>query len=210
MDDLEQIYKKINVKCGENVNHPAHYAGSKIEVIDYIEDKQLGFCLGNVIKYVSRAGKKDKSTEVEDLKKAAWYLNRRIEELQEEVKKLNKITDTSFKSVVYISHPYDGIKQNEDRIASIMKELIVKYPDNLFISPVHTFGFAYNNVSYETGILWCLWFLEKCDVMWIVGSEWKDSKGCSIEVEYCKEHNIPFRFIDKCMVDNLKENRGNK
>lgn len=40
----------------DEVNKPEHYAGTKIEVIDYIEDKQLGFCLGNVIKYVSRAG----------------------------------------------------------------------------------------------------------------------------------------------------------
>lgn len=62
------------------VNHPAHYADGKIEVIDYIEDKKLGFCLGNAIKYISRAGKKDKSKEVEDLKKAIWYIERRIKE----------------------------------------------------------------------------------------------------------------------------------
>ncbi len=63
------------------INRPKHYANSKIEVIDYIEDKALGYCLGNVIKYVSRAGKKDQATEVEDLKKAKWYLERRIQEL---------------------------------------------------------------------------------------------------------------------------------
>ena len=40
------------------VNRPSHYADSEIEVIDYIEDKKLGFCLGNAIKYISRAGKK--------------------------------------------------------------------------------------------------------------------------------------------------------
>lgn len=72
------------------VNNPSHYTDSKIEVIDYIEDKKLGFCLGNVIKYVSRAGKKmdsDKSAkdkEIEDLKKAKWYLDRRIFELEKE------------------------------------------------------------------------------------------------------------------------------
>lgn len=70
------------------VNRPEHYAGSKIETIDYIEDKQLGFCLGNVIKYVSRAGKKrsngktDLEKEIEDLEKAKWYLERRIFELK--------------------------------------------------------------------------------------------------------------------------------
>lgn len=72
------------------VNRPSHYTDSKIEVIDYIEDKKLGFCLGNAIKYISRAGKKkdaDKSVtekEIEDLKKAIWYINRRIYELEKE------------------------------------------------------------------------------------------------------------------------------
>lgn len=75
-------------KTYDVVNNPSHYTDSKIEVIDYIEDKRLGFCLGNVIKYVSRAGKKmdsDKSAiekEIEDLKKARWYLDRRIYELE--------------------------------------------------------------------------------------------------------------------------------
>ena len=68
------------------VNRPEHYAGTKIEVIDYIEDKGLGFCLGNCIKYTSRAGKKksagmsDKEKEIQDLEKAKWYLERRIQE----------------------------------------------------------------------------------------------------------------------------------
>ncbi len=65
------------------VNRPSHYTDGKIEVIDYIEDKKLGFCLGNAIKYISRAGKKDPSKEVEDLNKAVWYINRRIKEIQE-------------------------------------------------------------------------------------------------------------------------------
>lgn len=72
-----------NSKDFDPVNRPAHYADSKIEVIDYIEDKKLGFCLGNAIKYISRAGKKDPDKEVEDLKKAIWYVERRIKELEE-------------------------------------------------------------------------------------------------------------------------------
>lgn len=65
------------------VNRPAHYTDGKIEVIDYIEDKKLGFCLGNAVKYISRAGKKDPTKEVEDLKKAVWYIERRIKEIEE-------------------------------------------------------------------------------------------------------------------------------
>lgn len=63
----------------DNVNHPSHYADGKIEVIDFIEDKKLGFNLGNTVKYISRAGKKNPDKYVEDLQKAAWYLNREIE-----------------------------------------------------------------------------------------------------------------------------------
>jgi len=62
----------------EAINHPTHYADGKIEVIDFIEDKKLNFNLGNVVKYVARAGKKDKSKELEDLQKALWYLEREI------------------------------------------------------------------------------------------------------------------------------------
>lgn len=64
------------------VNHPSHYTDGKIEVIEYIEDKKLGFCLGNAVKYISRAGKKDKTKTVEDLRKAIWYLERRIKEIE--------------------------------------------------------------------------------------------------------------------------------
>ena len=68
------------------VNHPSHYTSGKIEVMDFIEDKQLNFARGNVIKYVARAGKKDPNKELEDLKKAMWYLNREIERLEKEKK----------------------------------------------------------------------------------------------------------------------------
>ena len=60
------------------VNHPSHYTDGKIEVIDFIEDKKLGFSLGNAVKYIVRAGKKDPTKTIEDLKKAQWYLNREI------------------------------------------------------------------------------------------------------------------------------------
>lgn len=59
------------------VNHPAHYTTDKIEVIDFIEDQKLPYHLGNVIKYISRAGKKTED-EITDLEKAQWYLNRYI------------------------------------------------------------------------------------------------------------------------------------
>lgn len=64
----------------EKINHPAHYGGESnpYEAIKVIEAWGLGFCLGNVVKYISRAGRKDPATELEDLKKAHWYLEREI------------------------------------------------------------------------------------------------------------------------------------
>ncbi len=69
----------MDVVMDDPVNHPSHYTSGSIEVIDYIEDQKLPYHLGNAVKYISRAGKKDKDKTVEDLKKAAWYINRYIE-----------------------------------------------------------------------------------------------------------------------------------
>lgn len=66
----------------DSVNHPAHYGGAEnpYEAIKVIEAWGLGFCLGNCIKYIARAGKK--GDVLEDLKKAAWYLQREVENLE--------------------------------------------------------------------------------------------------------------------------------
>jgi hypothetical protein len=65
------------------VNSPAHYTHGGIETIDFIEAKQLGYHLGNVVKYVSRAPHKGR--HIEDLKKARWYLDREIERVEADV-----------------------------------------------------------------------------------------------------------------------------
>jgi hypothetical protein len=64
------------------IDHPAHYNAGKIEVIDAIEEWQLGFHLGNVVKYVARS--KHKGDTLGDLKKAQWYLDRYIRKVQDE------------------------------------------------------------------------------------------------------------------------------
>ena len=60
------------------VNHPEHYTDGGIETIDFIEAKKMPYHLGNAVKYVSRAGKKNPEKIVEDLQKAIWYINRYI------------------------------------------------------------------------------------------------------------------------------------
>lgn len=60
------------------VSRPAHYTSGGVETIDAIEAWGLGFHLGNAVKYISRAGKKDPAKTVEDLRKAIWYIERDI------------------------------------------------------------------------------------------------------------------------------------
>jgi len=68
----------------DSVNHPQHYGGADnpYEAIKVIEAWDLGFNLGNTVKYISRAGKKDAAKLAEDLKKARWYLDREISNLE--------------------------------------------------------------------------------------------------------------------------------
>jgi hypothetical protein len=64
----------------DKVNHPSHYKVGGIETIDFIEAKSLGYNLGNVVKYITRADYK--GNKLEDLKKAQWYLNRAVANLE--------------------------------------------------------------------------------------------------------------------------------
>ena len=68
---------KVRWTKPDTVNHPAHYKIGGIETIDFIEAKNLGYNLGNVVKYITRAD--HKGNKLEDLRKAQWYLTRAIE-----------------------------------------------------------------------------------------------------------------------------------
>jgi hypothetical protein len=75
---------KSKIMDKEMVNHPEHYGGkdNPYEVIKVIENWNLDFHLGNTVKYISRAGKKDTDKELQDLKKAMFYLERKINNLE--------------------------------------------------------------------------------------------------------------------------------
>lgn len=77
---MSYIKNDISYLKNNSVNHPSHYTDGKIEVIDFIEDKKLDFHLGNAVKYIARAGKKSLDMK-EDLQKAIWYLQRKIDKL---------------------------------------------------------------------------------------------------------------------------------
>ena len=66
-----------------SINHPKHYNHGNIEAIEVIVDWGLDFHLGNAVKYICRAGKKESSTDIEDLEKALWYIKRKVKLLKE-------------------------------------------------------------------------------------------------------------------------------
>jgi len=77
--EVEEIVADVSQAIAQHdaINHPAHYTAGGIETIDFIEAKGLGYHLGNVVKYITRAD--HKGDRLENLKKAQWYLNREIE-----------------------------------------------------------------------------------------------------------------------------------
>jgi hypothetical protein len=85
----QKIIFILNQMSKEHVNHPTHYGGKNnvYEAIKVIDAWDLGFSLGNTVKYISRAGKKESDKELQDLKKAMWYLQHHIEELEKKQSK---------------------------------------------------------------------------------------------------------------------------
>lgn len=84
----DTTYREQQNGVDDAVHHPSHYANGRFEVIDIIEDQLgiaglRGFCLGNTVKYICRAGKKDPSKVIEDLEKAEWYLHHYIQRAKE-------------------------------------------------------------------------------------------------------------------------------
>ena len=79
LEAKQEVIKELSEP--DAVNHPSHYTQGKYEVIDVIEDWNLGFNLGNAIKYIGRAGHKDDI--VQDLEKAKWYIEREIKRLKQ-------------------------------------------------------------------------------------------------------------------------------
>lgn len=80
LDDISKVVPTAIPPMPDDdpVNHPSHYTTGEYETIDIIEDWDLDYHVGNAVKYLSRAGKKDPKKYIEDLQKAVWYLERKI------------------------------------------------------------------------------------------------------------------------------------
>ena len=76
------------MKNSEQVDHPSHYNQGRIEVIDFIDDQDLNFSLGNAVKYICRSG--HKGSKLQDLKKAIWYLEHEVKSIEGKKKSLKQ------------------------------------------------------------------------------------------------------------------------
>jgi hypothetical protein len=107
----------------EKVNNPIHYHPGTYEAIKVINAWGLGFSLGNVLKYISRAGKKKGSSELEDLKKAQWYLNSAIQDLEGKIEPVPNNEDLT---------PLDTIEKSLECRA--IKKHLINSNDGVFMT----------------------------------------------------------------------------
>lgn len=93
--------------------------------------------------------------------------------------------------MVYVAHPYGGLEENRLKIDHVMKWLVLEDEINVYLSPIHNFGFMYlTGDEYQKGLNICLRMLEQCDVLVLCG-DWRTSRGCKQEFNKAKEMWMP-------------------
>ena len=135
-----------------------------------------------------------------------WYKNHEFQIYEWEIFdeetniiSFDEIERSKFKKKIYISHSYSGLEENKRDIEEKVKRLVKEYPNYVFISPVHTFGYLYDSYPYDTGIDLCIELLKMCNEMWIIDKGFVNSKGVMVEREYCLCNKIPVKLIE---IDN--------
>lgn len=90
---------------------------------------------------------------------------------------------------VYVAHPFRGDEQaNTLRVSKICRSLRAKYPDDLFISPIHAFSWFRDD--HDGALEHCLRMLARCDELWLFG-DWWNSEGCVTERNEAMRLGIP-------------------
>lgn len=108
------------------------------------------------------------------------------------------------KKLIYVAGLYGGKEENKQLIENVIKRLkqkdsISPHSNRVYISPVHTFGFMYEDTEYLEGLDYCLNLLDRCDECYML-SNWRESTGTQIEYGFCKAREILITFID---IDSL-------
>lgn len=96
--------------------------------------------------------------------------------------------------MIYVAHPYGNLSSNKKSVELIIKELALRNPGTTFVSPIHSFGFMYQTVSYEDGMKFCYELLRHCGSA-IFCEGWEKSRGCKLEMEYCNKYGIKWRLL---------------
>lgn len=97
---------------------------------------------------------------------------------------------------IYIIHPFQGKKENKERISKICKA--VANMGYLPVSPVHTFSFLDDNIpkEREQALKLCKELIKSCNQAWLFG-DWRNSEGCNIELEVAETNKIPVIDFEK-------------
>ena len=96
--------------------------------------------------------------------------------------------------LIYCSHKFGGKLENAKAAELKIKKLQLADPKNTYISPIHAFGFMYNDMEYDVGLKLCIDLLAKCDMMLILSEM---SKGVRAEIKYCIDNAIPIIFEEE-------------
>ena len=97
--------------------------------------------------------------------------------------------------LVYLAHPYGGNEENVEDAKRIVKNLIKKLPNTVFLSPLQATGFYYKDIPYINGMDHCIELLKRCDEL-LLCKGWQDSKGCCMEYAAAQITNKPISFLE--------------
>ena len=92
--------------------------------------------------------------------------------------------------LIYVAHPYGGLKINADEAEKIIRQLYKDYRGRTFISPIHGICCPYESVSFEVGMEHCFELLNRCDAILLTG-DWWNSRGCKEEKSFAEDMAIP-------------------
>ena len=95
--------------------------------------------------------------------------------------------------IKYLAHPFEGKPENKEEVEKIIKALMAKEKDVVYISPIHCLGFLYDTMQYEDGMELCFELMNLCDEL-ILCDGWQESKGCKLEWAYAAKHGIVTRY----------------
>lgn len=184
------------------VNHPAHYKSDNgLEAIDVIEGFGLGFHLGNVVKYILRAGRKDHL--IQDLRKARWYLDRRIAALTGNADNATGVLQQY--RLCYLATPYtkykggkldDAFSDASEIAAALVTIGIRVYSPIAHCHPIATFG-ALDPLDHTLWIPFDEAMMDAADCLIVAHMDgWDTSYGVQHEVDFFAKDGKPIFDLD--------------